>query len=52
MKSADTTDKHVSPTNEAKMVIIRPPKVKCEKRRTQLCRRNGILTWVQKANNY
>ena len=51
MKSADTTDKHVSPTNEAKMEIIRPPKVKCEKR-TQLCRRNGILTWVQKANNY
>ena len=52
MKSADTTDKHVPPTNEAKTEIIRPPEFKCEKKRTQLCKRNEILTWVQKANNY
>ena len=52
MKSADTTDKHMSPTNEAKIEIIRPPEVKGEQRRTQLCKRNGILTWAQKANNY
>ena len=33
MKSADTTDKHVPPTNEAKTEIIRPPEVKCEKKK-------------------
>lgn len=52
MKSAYTTDKHVPPTNEAKTGIIRPPEVKYEKKRTQQCKRNEILTWVPKANNY
>ena len=33
MKSADTIDKHVPPTNEAKTEIIRPPEVKCEKKK-------------------
>lgn len=51
-KSADTIDKHTSPTKEAKMEIIRPPEVKREEKEQNYARGMKCYPWVQKTNNY